>query len=258
LRMTIAAARKMGLQVEVQLEKRVTGRLPQYYESGNPLLMKIMGAKIHHYPVGEDEDGADNALYERAEQLKLAGASPYVIPLSGMHTPYGALGYVKAAEETLQQLDELSINFDAIVLASGSANTHAGLLFGLRVLGSPVKVYGMCVRRSASLQMQRVRDKVNQLASMMNVSTCVNDADILVDDSMLQPGYGQLNEQVIEAISLTAETEGILLDPTYTGKAMAGLLAFIRNGEWSEHQRVMFLHTGGSPALFGYPEVLSE
>ena len=258
VRMTIAAARKMGLQIEVQLEKRVTGRLPQYYDSGNPMLMRLMGAKIHNYPVGEDEDGADNALYKRADELKAEGASPYVIPLSGMHTPYGALGYVKAAQEILQQLDELAVNFDAIVLASGSANTHAGLLFGLRVLGSPIKIYGMCVRRSAELQFQRVLDKTNKLASMMNVRVCVTDDDILVDDSMLQPGYGQLNDQVIEAISLTAESEGILLDPTYTGKAMAGMLAFIRNGEWIDKQRVMFLHTGGSPALFGYPEILSE
>ncbi len=258
VRMTIAAARKMGMKVEVQLEKRVSDRLPQYYDSGNPMLMKIMGAKIHHYPVGEDEDGADNALFERAEVLKAEGATPYVIPLSGMHTPYGALGYVKAAEEILQQITQMNLTFDAIVLASGSANTHAGLLFGLRVLGSPVQVYGMCVRRNAELQKQRVLDKTNQLASMMKVDVCVTADDVHVDDCMLQPGYGQLNEHVIEAISLTAESEGILLDPTYTGKAMAGLLAYVRDGMWSEDQLVMFLHTGGTPALFGYPELISE
>ncbi|MBT3205976.1 MAG: D-cysteine desulfhydrase family protein [Gammaproteobacteria bacterium] len=258
VRMTIAAARKMGMKVEVQLEKRVSDRLPQYYDSGNPMLMKIMGAKIHHYPVGEDEDGADNALYERAEVLKTEGATPYVIPLSGMHTPYGALGYVKAAEEILQQIAQMNLTFDAIVLASGSANTHAGLLFGLRVLGSPVRVYGMCVRRSAELQKQRVLDKTNQLASMMKVDVCVTADDVHVDDCMLQPGYGQLNDYVKEAISLTAESEGVLLDPTYTGKAMAGLLAYVRDGMWSEDQRVMFLHTGGTPALFGYPELISE
>ncbi len=258
VRMTIAAARKMGMQVEVQLEKRVSGRQSEYYDSGNPLLMKIMGAKIHHYPVGEDEDGADNALYERAEQLKAEGATPYVIPLSGMHTPYGALGYVKAAEEILQQIEQLNMSFDAIVLASGSANTHAGLLFGLRLLGSQINVYGLCVRRSAELQQQRVLDKTNQLASMMKVDVCVTVDDVHVDDCMLQPGYGQLNEHVIEAISLTAESEGILLDPTYTGKAMAGLLAYVRDGVWEKNQKVIFLHTGGSPALFGYPELISE
>lgn len=258
VRMTIAAARKMGMRVEVQLEKRVSDRLPAYYESGNPLLMKIMGAVIHSYPVGEDEEGADKALYDLAVQLESKGAKPYVIPLSGMHTPYGALGYVQAAAEILQQLDQLQLDFDAIIVASGSANTHAGLLFGLRLLGSPIRVYGQCVRRNADLQKIRVRDKTSQLASMMNMAECVSESDILVNDSMLHPGYGQLNNQVQEAISLTAESEGILLDPTYTGKAMAGLLAMIREGGFSPQQRVMFLHTGGSPALFGYPELVSE
>jgi len=258
VRMTIAAARKMGMKIEVQLEKRVSGRQSEYYDSGNPLLMKIMGAKIHHYPVGEDEEGADNALYERAEQLKAEAAAPYVIPLSGMHTPYGALGYVKAAAEILQQIEQMELPFDAIVLASGSANTHAGLLFGLRLLGSPINVYGMCVRRSAELQKQRVLNKTNQLAPMMKVDICVTADDVHVDDCMLQPGYGQLNEHVIEAISLTAESEGILLDPTYTGKAMAGLLAYARDGLWAKNQKVIFLHTGGTPALFGYPELISE
>ena len=257
VRMTIAAARKLGMKVEVQLEKRVTGRQPQYYESGNPLLMKLMGAVIHHYPVGEDEDGADNALYERARELTAQGASPYVIPLSGMHTPYGALGYVKAADEILQQQAELGLDISAIVVASGSANTHAGLLFGLRVLDSSIKVYGLCVRRSAQLQFQRVKDKTEQLASMLGVDDCISVEDIEVDDTMLQPGYGQLNDQVKEAIAVTAESEGILLDPTYTGKAMAGLLAYARNGKWDNSQSVVFLHTGGTPALFGYPEIIN-
>jgi len=257
VRMTVAAARKVGMQVEVQLEQRVAGRPPEYYHSGNPLLMKIMGATIHQYPQGEDEDGADKALYQYAEKLKKRGASPYVIPLSGMHTPYGALGYVRAADELLQQMVAIGINFDVVVLATGSANTHAGLLFGLRALASPIKVQGMCVRREAGLQKQRVLDKAGQLAGMLKINHCVTEEDIHVDDSMLPPGYGQLNDYVIEAINLTAESEGILLDPTYTGKAMAGLIAFVRAGIWHSQQRVLFLHTGGTPALFGYPELLS-
>ena len=256
VRMTIAAARKTGMKVEVQLEQRVSDQPPAYYESGNPFLMKIMGAKTHTYPVGEDEDGADKALYKLAEQLKSEGASPYVIPLSGMHTPYGALGYVKAADEIIQQMQALETNFDAIVVASGSANTHAGLLFGLRLLGHPIKVYGMCVRRSAILQQNRVLVKTNQLAEMFSIKSCVINSDIIVDDESLKPGYGQLNNHVIEAIRLTAEAEGILLDPTYTGKAMAGFISHIRKGEWTKNQRVIFLHTGGTPALFGYPKVV--
>jgi L-cysteate sulfo-lyase len=256
-RMTVAAARKMGLEVEVQMENRVSGRLPQYYESGNPMLMKLMDARIHHYPSGEDEDGADDALYERAEHLKQQGASPYVIPLSGSHPPYGALGYVRAAEEILVQLDEMSLVVDGVVLPSGSGSTHAGLLFGLRTLGSPVKVFGICVRRSAKLQFQRILDKTDALAKMLGRETCVTADDIYVNDSVLYPGYGQLNKYVIEAIKLTARSEGILLDPTYTGRAMAGFIALLREKTWSPEQRVVFLHTGGTPLLFGYPEILS-
>jgi len=258
VRMTIAAARKMGLKVEVQLEHRVDGRATEYYQSGNPMLMKLMGAKIHEYPVGEDEAGADNALYERAEKLKEQGARPYVIPLSGMHTPYGALGYVKAAVEMLQQMSESEISVDAIVLATGSANTHAGLLFGLRTLGSSIKVYGQCVRRRADLQRQRVLDKTAALAKMLERDNCVTTEDVYVDDSMLAPGYGQLNQPVKDAIQMTAHAEGILLDPTYTAKAMAGLIALVRKNTWSSNQTVIFLHTGGTPALFGYPELLDE
>lgn len=257
VRMTIAAARKMGMGVEVQLEKRVDGRSAEYYSSGNPMLMKLMGAKIHYYPVGEDEEGADKALYERAAQLQKQGASPYVIPLSGMHIPFGALGYVKAAAELLRQIEQDALSIDAIVLASGSANTHAGLLFGLRALGSPIQVYGQCVRRNASLQFRRVLDKTNALASMLERDVCVAAEDIQVDDSMLYPGYGQLNPQVEEAIMLTARSEGVLLDPTYTGKAMAALIAMLRGNKWNTSQAVIFLHTGGAPALFGYPELLS-
>lgn len=255
VRMTIAAARKLGLEVEVQLEKRVSGRQAEYYTSGNPMLMKLMGAKIHQYPVGEDEDGADKAMYQRAEELKQQGARPYVIPLSGKHTPYGALGYVKAAEEILTQLDDLSVRMDAIVVPTGSANTHAGLLFGFRALGSPIKVIGICVRRPAKLQFQRVLDKTDELAKMLEIDVCVTRQDIQVDDSMLQPGYGQLNEQILEAIKLTVQQEGILLDPVYTGKAMAGLINLLRQDAWTSNQRLMFLHTGGTPALFGYPEI---
>ena len=256
VRMTVAAARKMGLGIEVQLEQRVSGRQPEYYDSGNPFLNKLMGAKINHYPVGEDEDGADNALYQRAEELKKQGVTPYVIPLSGNHTPYGALGYVKAAEEIKQQMQQTGLKFDAIVLPTGSANTQAGLLFGLRALRLPIKVLGVCVRRQADQQFQRVLDKTNELAKMLNHETCVDKPDIVVDDTVLYPGYGQLNEKVVEAVQLTAGSEGILLDPTYTGKAMAGLIDCVRQGQWSSNQRILFLHTGGTPALFGYPEIL--
>jgi D-cysteine desulfhydrase/L-cysteate sulfo-lyase len=258
VRMTIAAARKLGMDVEVQLEKRVDGRQQEYYDSGNPFLMKLMGAKIHHYPVGEDEDGADRAMYERAEQLKKKGRKPYVIPLSGNHTPFGALGYVQCAEELLLQAQQRSLKIDAVVLATGSATTHSGLLSGLRALGSDIPVYGFCVRRDQNAQAQRVLDKTREVTDMIECPGVVNPEDVWVDDRMLRPGYGQLNPDLLEAIEMCASSEGLLLDPTYTGKAMAGLIDLVRNDEFEGSQNIVFLHTGGTPALFGYPEILNE
>ena len=258
VRMTIAAARKLGLDVEVQLEKRVDGRRSEYYDSGNPFLMKLMGARIHYYPVGEDESGADKALYERAEQLRLEGKTPYVIPLGTDHIPYGSLGYVKCAEELLAQFKEDNTQVDAIVIASGSATTHAGLLAGLRASGSQIPVHGFCVRRDQDSQASRVLEKSIKVAKMLGKKDLINANDILVDDRMLQPGYGQLNQQLLEAMQMMAEAEGILLDPTYTGKSMAGLIHLVNSGQFKAGQNIVFLHTGGTPALFGYPEILDE
>jgi len=257
-RMTIAAARKLGLNVEIQLEQRVTGRQQEYYDSGNPFLMRIMGAKIHYYPVGEDEEGADNALYQRAEELCKEGAIPYVIPLSDGHIPYGALGYVKCAEELLLQFKQRSLTIDGIVLATGSAATQSGLLVGLRALNSSIPVYGFCVRRDQETQSVRVFDKSVQVAEMINSPGIIKPKDVWVDDRMLHPGYGQLNDEVIAAIRLTAESEGLLLDPTYTAKSMAGLIYLIRSKQFNQQQNLVFLHTGGAPALFGYPELLQD
>jgi D-cysteine desulfhydrase/L-cysteate sulfo-lyase len=258
VRMTIAAARKLGLEVEVQLEQRVEGRQQEYYDSGNPFLMKMMGAKIHHYPDGEDEEGADRALYARAEEIRQAGGKPYVVPLSGNHVPYGSLGYVKCAEELLLQFQQRSLTIDGIVLASGSATTHAGLLTGLRALASDIPVYGFCVRRDQAAQAERVINKCNTVAEMIGCPGVVSEDDIWVDDRMLRPGYGQLNEDLLEAMRLTAFHEGLLLDPTYTGKAMAGLIHLVTSGHFSADQNIVFLHTGGTPALFGYPEILQD
>lgn len=257
-RSTVAAARKLGLDVEVQLEQRVEGRHDDYYHSGNPFLMQMMGAKIHQYPEGEDEKGADKALYQRADELTTQGRKPYVIPLSGNHTPYGALGYVKCAQELLLQIQQASLNIDAIVLASGSATTHAGLLAGLRALTSDIAVYGFCVRREQQAQWQQVYKKTSEVAAMIDHPQAIKKEDIWVNDCALAPGYGQLNPQLIEAMQLCARSEGILLDPTYTGKAMAGLIHLIKTEQITAQHKVIFLHTGGTPALFGYPELLGE
>ena len=255
VRMTVAAAHKLGLKSEVQLEERVSDRPSEYYQSGNPFLVSILGAKVHKYPVGEDEEGADRALYDRAEELSKQGKAPYVIPLSLNHTPLGALGYVLAAEELLSQIDKTAL--DAVVISSGSGSTHSGLLVGLRALGCNAKVYGICVRRNAELQKPRLFKRAQEVAAMLDLPDLINESDVIVLDAVLEPGYGRLNPATIDAIKKTGKREGILLDPTYSGKTMAGLFHLLDNGEFSAGQNIVFLHTGGAPGAFGYPELLS-
>lgn len=256
LRSAVAAARKLAMDVEVQLEERVPDRPDEYYKSGNPYLMRLMGAKLHSYPVGEDEEGADNAMFERAEALKRKGKNPYVVPLAGSHTPIGALGYVDCAEELLAQVKEKKLEIDLIVTASGSGTTHTGLVAGLRALGRNIPVYGICVRRDKDVQFDRVFNKSKLVAEMIGWNGEITEEDIRLTDATLAPGYGRLNSAVKEAIDLSAKLEGLLVDPVYTGKALAGLIHLIRSGEVADNKRILFIHTGGTPALFGYPELV--
>jgi D-cysteine desulfhydrase/L-cysteate sulfo-lyase len=258
VRMTVAAARKMDMEVEVQLEHRVERDQPEYHESGNPFLVKLMGAKIHYYPVGEDEHGADQAMIERAEVLKSEGKIPYVIPLSNARTPYGALGYVEAAEEILQQFESMQIKPTKFILPTGSASTHAGFLIGLRACGCSVPVDGICVRRDGKSQQQRVLAKIQSVVKLMDIDVDIAADDILCDDRFLAPGYGLLNALASAAIKLLARREGILLDPTYSGKAFAAFIESIEKKNYGMHHHLVFLHTGGAPSLFGYPELVAE
>ncbi len=257
-RCAVAAARKYGMEVEVQLEDRTPDRPQEYHNSGNPYLMKMMGAKIHYYPDGEDEEGADKSLFQMAEKLKNDGKNPYVIPLAGNHTPLGALGYVDCAQEMLQQFDQLNLQIDGIIIGTGSGMTHSGLVAGLRALGSKIPVYGFCVRRDRASQTERVFGKTKIVAEMIGHPDIITSDDIWVDDNMLRPGYGQLNSDVLNAIHKTAELEGILLDPVYTGKAMAGLIHLVSNKHFTADQTIVFLHSGGTPAIFGYPEIIEQ
>ncbi len=255
VRMTVAAAHKLGMQCEVQLEERVSDRPAEYYQSGNPFLLSMMGATVHKYPVGEDEEGADRALYDRAEELSKQGRTPYVIPLAPNHAPLGALAYALVAEELLKQLGE--IRLDTVVIASGSGSTHSGLLCGLRAMNCQAKVYGICVRRNAELQKPRLFKRCQEVAQMMDDPSLVVESDILVDDCVLEPGYGRLNPATIEAIANTGKYEGILLDPTYSGKAMAGMFDLIKRNVFKPEENIVFLHTGGAPGAFGYPELFN-
>lgn len=253
-RLTAASARKLNMVCHIQIEQRVPNLSSLYHHSGNILLSRLFGAVLHSYPDGEDEEGADNQLEIIAGDLRSKGRNPYVIHLGHQHPPLGALGYVKAAHELVEQILHSGLKPDEIFLASGSGATHAGLLFGLRALGYDIPVKGICVRRAKKLQLPRIVSHCNGLAKLLGIDNPVKDGDINLNDDVLAPGYGKISDAVLEAIELTAHNEGIILDPVYTGRTMAGFLNAVRQS--CEGQNLLFIHTGGQPAIFGYEDDL--
>ena len=255
VRCAAAGAARLGMDCHVQLEERVAGKQGEYRISGNVLLDRMLGATIHLYPEGEDEEGADRRVREIAAELQAAGRRPYVVPLAPGHKPLGALGYVVAAREILAQIADAGLRIDEIVVASGSGSTHAGLLFGLRALGSDIAVTGICVRRAADIQHARILARCDDIAELLAVPPAVTAADVVTRDEWLAPGYGKLNELTLCAIDLAARREALILDPVYTGKVMAATIARAR--ETGPNHGIMFLHTGGTPGVFAYSESLS-
>ncbi|WP_120500434.1 D-cysteine desulfhydrase family protein [Roseovarius sp. EL26] len=247
VRTTAAMAARLGMGCHIQLEERVPDPSPLYRENGNVLLNKLMGTTLYSYPEGEDETGADRRLREIAKGLKNSGEIPFIVPLSADHPPTGALGYIDAARELSNQ----SQTFDAIYIGSGSALTHCGLLFGLRLLGDQTPVIGICVRRDATTQTTRVHQRLEDLSQLLECENPTNGADIILDDCALAPGYGKMSDDTRNAITLAAQKEGQFLDPTYTGKVMAGL---IYHAPERQRQKILFWHTGGQPAIFAYAD----
>lgn len=256
VRSAAAAARKCGLECHIQLEERVQSEDPAYRTSGNVLLDKLLGATLHSYPEGEDETGADRKLDEIAADLKAAGHRPYVIYLAPGHAPLGALGYVVAAEELLQQIYEEKLDVAQIFVGSGSGATHAGLLFGLRALGSKLRVVGVCVRRDSARQRTRIHHHCGQIAELLGTDNLVTDDDVELSDSMLAPGYGKQNRKTLQAIILGARMEGLLVDPVYTGKVLASVIEASSRSD--SRSGSIFLHSGGTPALFAYQQTLEK
>ena len=248
VRSAAAAAARLGLKSVLQLEERVPDMGALYHSSGNVLLAKILGAEHISYPLGEDEVGADNALHKRADELLAEGRAPYVIHLGIDHPPLGALGYVVGAEELNRQISD----FDVAVVPSGSGATHGGFLTGLRLAGQIAPVYGICVRRNSDQQQVRLKTVLEKLAEMMGFDPALTAGDILTWDGALAPGYGKIGDTTREALTLMARTEGVFLDPVYTAKTFAGLLGLLKEGHIVQGQKVVMLHTGGLPALFGY------
>jgi D-cysteine desulfhydrase family pyridoxal phosphate-dependent enzyme len=251
-----AFAARLGMECHIQMEERVPNNDPLYRTSGNVLVARMLGATMHSYPHGEDEAGADARLEEIAADLRARGRRPYVIHLAPGHPPLGALGYVAAARELAGQLDKMDIKPSGFVVPSGSGATHAGFLFGLRALGVGAPVLGVCVRRAAEVQKPRLLTRCAEIASLLGLASPVTGDDVQVTDAFLAPGYGHLNPATAEAILTGASREALMLDPVYSGKAMAGFLDRARSG--SANETLIFLHTGGTPGIFAYGNALAE
>jgi D-cysteine desulfhydrase len=246
-RLTLAAAAREGLACRLIIEERVAGSFnPQAL--GNNLLFDLMGAQsVRMVPVGADLAAE---MAREAAGVTAAGGTPYVIA-GGGSTPLGALGYAACAAEIMAQSFEMGVSFDHLVVASGSAGTHAGLLAGLAALNAGLPVTGINVRRKRLEQEGNVHRLAVATAALMGTPEPLR-GDVIALDDWVGPGYSLPTAEMVEAVRTLARSEGILLDPVYTGKAFAGLLALVRGGHFAPGSRVLFLHTGGSPSLHAY------
>jgi L-cysteate sulfo-lyase len=252
VRQTAAAACKLGMKCEVLLEHRVSDPSELYRNSGNVLLDRIFGASLREYAAGTD---FELAMEKVAGEVRAAGGVPYIIP-GGASNPVGALGYVGCGEELLQQCEEQDVRFDHIVTATGSAGTHAGLAVGLRGSGSDLPILGIGVNARQDAQEEKVYKLAVETAALVEKPGCVVREDIIADCNYIGPGYGQPTDAMNEAVLLLARTEGLLFDPVYSGKALAGMIDYVRQGRFDKSQRIVFLHTGGAAGLFAYADIL--
>lgn len=249
-RLTLAWAVKEGLDCHLILEERVKNSYKPD-ASGNNFLFQLLGvSSVSVVPGGSN---LLEAMEQLAAKLKAEGRKPYIIP-GGASYPVGALGYAVCAQETLAQLYDRRLVIDHIVVPSGSAGTHAGFIAGLLGCNANIPVTGIGVNRPKALQEEAVRNLARATVAYAGASFAIPDDAVKAYDDYVGPGYSLPTEGMVEAVKLLARTEGILLDPVYSGKAMAGLMDLARKGYFPEGGNVLFLHTGGSPALYAYEQ----
>lgn len=251
VRQTAAAACKVGMKCHVLLERRVPGVDASYEQTGNVLLDTLFGATHEFRPSGLDMNAEAEAV---ADALRKEGHKPYFIPGGGSN-PTGALGYVTCAQEIADHCRDTKEHFDWLVMATGSTGTQAGLVAGFQAIGYDLPVMGVSVRQPRDRQIAAVHGLTQRTLQKLNAGQ-IDVRKIHVDDGYVGEGYGIPAQSTIEAIHLTARQEGILLDPVYSAKGMAGLIGLIQQGFFKPSDKVLFLHTGGATALFAYEKQL--
>jgi len=247
-RQTAAAAARLGMRCHILLEDRTGDTAFDYTQNGNVLLDHLHGATVERRPGGSNMQAEMEAV---AAKLADAGQRPYVMP-GGGSTPLGAVGYVNAALELVNQSAERGLRIDHLVHATGSAGTQAGLVVGLQGLNSKMRLLGIGVRAPRDRQEAMVHELGCRTWDLMGLRGELPREAVVANCDYVGPGYGVPTPGMVEAVTLLARTEGILLDPVYSGKGMAGLIDLVRKGHFEKHENVVFLHTGGSVALFGY------
>ncbi|MFK7880454.1 D-cysteine desulfhydrase [Roseobacter sp.] len=249
-RQTAAAAAKLGMACHILLEDRTGSTDSSYTFNGNVLMDRLHGATVSKRGDGTDMNAEMEML---AETLLLAGRSPYIIPGGGSN-PIGALGYVNCARELAEQAAHVGLKIDALVHATGSSGTQAGLVAGLAAIRSDMHLLGIGVRAPQEKQEHMVYDLAQRTADYLGTGLRIDRHQVRANCDYVGPGYGMPTDGMKTAVKLLARTEGLLFDPVYSGKGLDGLINLVGNGYFGHMENVVFLHTGGSAALFGYPD----
>lgn len=247
-RQTAAFAAKLGIKCHILLEDRTGSNNANYKNNGNVLLDHLHGATTETRPGGVDMAAEMEAV---AEKMRADGKKVYTIPGGGSN-PTGALGYVNCAFELLGQVNNSGTRIDHIVHATGSAGTQAGLITGLKATNANIPLLGIGVRAPKAKQEENVYNLAVKTAEKLGCAGVVQREDVVANTDYVGEGYGIPTAGGMEAIQMFAELESILLDPVYSAKGAAGLIDLIRKGHFKKGERVVFVHTGGAAALFGY------
>jgi D-cysteine desulfhydrase family pyridoxal phosphate-dependent enzyme len=248
-RMTAAAARIAGMKATLVLTTNDPSPAPQ----GNLLIDRLLGADVHFVPGEDAKDGTANTEERKVAEVTAAledeGETPYFVPLGGSNA-IGTLGYVDATRELVAQIDELGLRPSRLYYASGSRGTQAGLELGARLFRATYRCSGVAVSGGEGRKREHAARIANEAAALIGTSTRIAPDDLLTDQEHYGEGYAIPTAACVEAMRLLAQTEGVLLDPVYSGKAMAGMIAHIRSGSVKAGETIIFLHTGGVPGFF--------
>ena len=253
VRQTAAAACKVGMDCHALLERRVQDAAASYETTGNVFLDKLFGSSLEFRPPGLDMNAEAQAV---VEQLRAKGRRPYFIPGGGSN-PVGAMGYANCAAEIAIQEAQMGQKFDWLVMGTGSTGTQAGLVAGFHLTERHLPVMGISVRQPYDKQRAAVHKLTNATIDALGGEP-IGVNKIYIDDGYVGEGYGIPAVSTLDAISLIARHEGILLDPVYSAKGMAGLIGLVKSGFFKPTDNVLFLHTGGASALFAYEDQLLE